>query len=248
MAMGTTTRVSTATDGMQGNDYSAYPSISVDGRYVAFESNADNLLGNGKDTNSYSDVFVRDTVAKTTSRISVASDGTQGNYYSDYPSISSDGRYVAFRSFASNLMDNDANGGQFVGYDVFVRDVVNGTTTLVSVATDGTQGNGDSYIPRISADGRYVAFPSYADNLVDDDANGAQDIFVRGPLVSGTRPPYTIAEVAQVLRFAAGLSTPDADDVAHLDAETVSGRNALDTADAVTIARKVAGLDGNPRP
>jgi len=169
---GQTTRVSVASDGTEGNGYSWFPSISADGRYVAFESIASNLVPG--DTNGVSDVFVHDRLTGQTTRVSVASDGTQGHSASDHPSISADGRYVAFESFASNLVPGDTNGKR----DVFVHDRLTGQTARVSVASDGTQGNGDSIYPSISADGRYVAFVSGASNLVPGDANGNIDVFI----------------------------------------------------------------------
>ena len=105
--------------------------------------------------------------------VSVHSNGTQGNYDSQFPSISDDGRYVAFKSEASNLVDNDTNGQS----DIFVHDRETGTTEVVSVHSNGTQGNYDSQSPSISSDGRYVAFKSEANNLVDGDTNGEWDIF-----------------------------------------------------------------------
>ena len=108
------------------------------------------------------------------SRVSVASDGTQGDDESGDPSISADGRYVAFESRASNLVSGDTNGSR----DIFVHNRQTGITTLISVATDGTQCNGSSRISSISADGRYVAFESWASNLISEDTNGWLDIFV----------------------------------------------------------------------
>ena len=110
-----------------------------------------------------------------TTRVSVASDGTQANGGSFTPSISADGRYVAFASIAVNLVSGDTNGVQ----DIFVHDRQTGQTTRVSVASGGAQANGPSFDPSISADGRYVAFRSGADNLVSGDTNGRYDIFVR---------------------------------------------------------------------
>jgi Tol biopolymer transport system component len=177
----TTRRVSLATDGTQGNYNSNSPSISADGRYVAFYSFASNLVSG--DTNGPGDIFVRDLLTNTTRRVSVATDGTQGNSVSYSPSISADGRYVAFNSSASNLVSGDTNGSS----DIFVRDLLTNTTRRVSLATDATQGNGFSYYPSISADGRYVAFESYASNLVSGDTNGTKDIFVRDLLTNTTR-------------------------------------------------------------
>lgn len=170
---GTTERVSVASDGTEANFYSyASPAISTDGRYVAFESTASNLVP--EDTSRRSDVFVRDRVTGTTERVSIASDGTEANQGSYLPAISSDGRYVAFSSYASNLVPGDTNGY----YDVFVHDRTKGTTERVSVASDGTEANIYSTYPAISADGRSIAFRSYATNLVPGDTNGRADIFV----------------------------------------------------------------------
>jgi Tol biopolymer transport system component len=101
--------------------------------------------------------------------------GTQGDGDSNNPSISTDGRYVTFYSAAANLVAGDTNGM----FDIFMRDRQTGTTTLVSRDSTGVEGDGDSQYPSISADGRYVAFQSYATNLVAGDTNGKTDIFVR---------------------------------------------------------------------
>src|SRR5262249_48833544 len=106
---------------------------------------------------------------------SVATSGAQANNDSPYPVISANGRYVAFFTFASNLVAGDSNEA----YDVFVRDRQDGTTERVSVDSGGVQGNGDSYYPSISADGRCVAFEGDATNLVAGDTNGVSDAFVR---------------------------------------------------------------------
>jgi len=169
---GTTERASVGLGGAQGNGFSLYPAISADGRYVAFSSNAPNLVAG--DTNDAEDIFVRDRQTSTTERVSVDSAGAQGNGSSGDPSISGDGRYVAFWSSASNLVASDANGFR----DVFVRDRQTGTTELASLTTAGLQGNNESIFPSICADGRYVAFWSYAYNLVQGDTNFANDVFV----------------------------------------------------------------------
>jgi Tol biopolymer transport system component len=182
---GQTTRVSVASDGTQSNQHSYNPSISADGRYVAFESEATNLVSG--DTNNHRDIFVHDRQTGQTTRVSVASGGAQANDFSSNPSISADGRYVAFISVANNLVggntepppNNPASGDTGVDHDVFVHDRQTGATTLVSVAMDGSEGNGDSEEVSISADGRYVAFMSWASNLVSGDTNNLSDIFVR---------------------------------------------------------------------
>jgi len=164
----------------QGDRYSATPSLTLDGRFVAFESRATNLVPG--DTNEAWDVFVRDRSAGTTERISVASDGTQGDGHSGGASICADGRFVAFHSDANNLVPGDTNGKR----DVFVGDRLTATTERISVADGGTQGNGDSRWASISADGRFVAFESSASNLVPGDTNNATDIFVRDRLTNRT--------------------------------------------------------------
>ncbi|MHB8974090.1 MAG: SdrD B-like domain-containing protein [Pirellulaceae bacterium] len=167
-------RVSIASDGTQANHMSSAPSISADGRYVAFISGASNLVPG--DTNRQQDVFVYDHQMNTTERVSIASDGTQTTGLSSDPSISADGRYVAFNSQASNLVPGDTNAAT----DVFVYDRQTDTIERVSVAANGAQANGPCFVygSPISADGRYVAFYSYASNLVPSDTNGTDDIFV----------------------------------------------------------------------
>jgi hypothetical protein len=171
-ATGQTTRVSVDSAGVQGNSSSYYPSISADGRFVPFFSHASNLVPG--DTNASPDVFVHDRSTGTTTRVSVDSAGVQGNSSSYYPSISADGRFVAFFSHAGNLVPGDTNASP----DVFVHDRATGTTTRVSVDSAGVQGNAYSYDSSISADGRFVAFYSSAWNLVPGDTNGAYDVFV----------------------------------------------------------------------
>ena len=165
-------RVSLAGDGTQGNSSSHWPSISADGRHVAFYSSASNLVPG--DTNGKTDVFVHDRTTGATQRVSVAGDGTQGISTSWFSSISADGRYVAFLSYASNLVPDDPNNL----WNFFVHDRSTGATQRVSEAGDGTQGSPDSIRPFTSADGRYVAFVSYATDLVPGDTNGTGDVFV----------------------------------------------------------------------
>jgi uncharacterized repeat protein (TIGR03803 family) len=169
---GQMTRVSVASGGAQSDGHSSRPSISADGRFVAFWSGATNLVPG--DTNGALDVFVHDRQTGQTSRVSVASDGTQANGPSAPPRVSADGRFVAFSSTASNLVPGDANGVE----DVFVHDLQTGQTMRISVASDGTEANGFNVEPAISADGRFVAFRGVASNLVADDTNGADDVFV----------------------------------------------------------------------
>jgi len=168
-----TERVSVDSAGNQADGESASPSMSADGRFVAFSSSATNLVPG--DTNGQSDVFVHDRRTGTTERVSVDSAGTEANGWSERPSISADGRFVAFCSYATNLVPRDTNGR----WDEFVHDRQTHTTERVSVDSAGTEGNGDSRGASLSADGRFVAFASDANNLVPWDTNSVTDVFVR---------------------------------------------------------------------
>jgi Tol biopolymer transport system component len=146
--------------------------VSAHGRFVVFSSAASDLVGG--DGNDQRDVFVRDMVSGRTALVSVGVGGVQGNGESRQGSISGDGRYVAFTSYASNLLPGDINDSP----DVFLRDLRTGRTTLVSVGPRGPADLG-AYQPEISADGGHVAFTSAATNLVAGDTNDTADIFVR---------------------------------------------------------------------
>ncbi|MEG4109788.1 calcium-binding protein [Microcoleus sp. S13_C5] len=178
LSTNTTTRVSVDSAGIQGNNDSFNPSISADGRFVAFASFS-NLVP--EDTNNTSDIFVRDLLTNTTTRVSVDSAGNQGNSLSNNSAISADGRFVAFQSYASNLVPGDTNNR----FDIFVRDLSTNTTTRASVDSAGNQGNSDSLTPSISADGRFVAFTSFASNRLGE-TNNRDDIFVRDLLTNTT--------------------------------------------------------------
>jgi Tol biopolymer transport system component len=273
---GATKRISVASDGAQSNGASYAPSISADGRYVAYVSTASNLVPD--DTNRQPDVFVHDRQTKQTERASVSDGGRQTDGWSDWPSISADGRFIAFGSSATSLTPEATDGifvrdrqrgttewlgagfaptisdngrwvaflardepddwiilflydrqtdtlvrihrivegiqgkpgkevsisgdGRWVAFwavasdpttkalkkhtDVFVYDRQSGTTNLVSVASDGTPGNSGTGSPSISADGRWVAFESSANNLTIDDSNRFTDVFVRDRVTGKT--------------------------------------------------------------
>lgn len=174
---GTTRLVSRATGaaGVKGNGTTAEPSISADGRLVAFSSTATNL--HPLDLDSTRDIFVRDLQADVTALVSRASSGTKGNGVSDDPAISSDGRHVAFESAAANLHPDDLDATS----DVFVRDLEADTTALASRAggAAGVKGNGVSDDPAISADGGQVAYDAASTNLHPDDADSALDVYLR---------------------------------------------------------------------
>ena len=148
---------------------------------MAFSSSASNLVAG--DTNPIEDVFVRNLLTGTIRLVSATSSGASGNNRSYNPVISADGRYVAFTSGDNNLAAGDTNASE----DVFVRDLVTGTTRLVSSTSIGVSGNNASYSPVIGADARYVAFHSRASNLVAGDANGTEDVFVRNLVMATTR-------------------------------------------------------------
>jgi Tol biopolymer transport system component len=170
---GETTRVSVSTSGAEANGDSFAPALSSDGRYVAFASAATTLVDG--DMNDANDIFVRDRQTNTTTRVSVGYDGSQANGGSDQPSLSGDGRLVAFTSGATNIVSGDVNANR----DAFVYDRQTGTAVNLSVSNDGTQADLDSFTPELSANGRFVAFSSFADNLIVDDLNESSDIFVR---------------------------------------------------------------------
>ena len=169
---GTTRRVSVGPGGVQGNGDSFHPG-DLGGRAVRRLQLGCHQPGAGRHQR-LSDVFVRDRQTGTTRRVSLGPGGVQGNDYSFNPSISADGRFVAFESDATNFVPGDTNGFS----DVFVHDRKTGTTRRVSVGPGGVQGNEGSYLPSISADGRFVAFESDATNLVPGDTNGVADVFV----------------------------------------------------------------------
>ncbi len=167
-----TWRISEAPDGSDGNSSSVSPTIDCHGTHVVFISYASNLVA--QDNNYSADVFVYDIVADTLIRASVSSEGDEANDYTYSASIDRSGKYVVFESDATNLVPDDLNART----DIFVRDIVNGVTTRVSVAYDGAESNGYSYQPSISCDALFVSFESDATNLVLDDFNNRTDIFI----------------------------------------------------------------------
>ena len=169
--LGMTTRVSVSSGGSEGDGESFNPSISDNGRFVTFFSEATNLVAG--DTNGRIDVFVHDRTTGATERVSVSSAGGQGNDDSDFAEMSGNGRFVVFRSYATNLVAGDTNGQR----DVFLHDRATGTTLMASVGSGGTLSNGNSEGADVSNDGRIVSFASDATNLVAGDTNGVRDIF-----------------------------------------------------------------------
>jgi len=244
-------RLSVASDGTPGNGPSDAVSISDDGAVGAFSSDAANLVAG--DTNGVADVFVRDRATGVTRRVSVSSGGAQGNGASREPRISGDGRFVAFTSAATNLVSGDTAGR----IDLFIHELATGTTTRLSRSTAGLEGNGDSFEPALSADGRFVAFASNANNLVAGDGNGRSDIFLhdrqlntmtRVSVKSGGGEANSLSEHASISRdgkwvafatAASNLDPADPDGVRDIYRKDVaSGALTL-------VSMNAAGLKGN---
>ncbi len=219
----TTERVSIGTGGEEGDCLSASMAISGEGRYVAFASCATNLVPG--DSNGEMQILVRDRAALTTARVSVSGSGEQGDDLSCCPSISADGRYVAFVSPATNLVAGDSNDC----WDIFVRDQTAGTTELISVNGSGQSGNADSRYAMISRDGRYVLFTSWASDLVSGDTNDWWDVFLRDR-VEGTTERVSVSSSGEE------GSRPDAEpDLSLLGGTSDDGRYAVFHSDAVGI-------------
>lgn len=168
---GLTRLISITQSNIQGNGSSYKPSISANGRYAAFSSDASNFAAN--DTNNASDVFLYDIKTRIVTLISVNAEGTPGNGRSFDAHISGNGRFVIYSSNAGNLVEGDTNAE----YDIFLYDRKKNTTQRISTNSLGEQANGNSFGPRISTKGRFIAYVSDAANLVDNDSNQLPDIF-----------------------------------------------------------------------
>jgi hypothetical protein len=169
--------ISVSSDGGQANSSSGGSTISADGQIVAFHSWANSLVEN--DVNGWRDVFLHDTVGSTTTLLSYSSLSAQGNSVSESPQISDDGSQIVFHSYATSLLANDSNGGIL---DVFVRDIENSETSVLSIDSDGDQTFGNSFSPAISGDGRWIAFQSDSFGLVSGISNENVDIFLHDRL------------------------------------------------------------------
>jgi Tol biopolymer transport system component len=210
---GTTEKVSVSSAGVAGNDTSSAAAVSADGRFVAFWSAADNLVAG--DTNGTTDVFVRDLQSGTTERVSIDSRERQsvggdafGSPDSSFgrPAISGDGRFVAFASTATNLAKGDRNQAA----DIFVRDRLAGTTERLSLTGRKGEPNSETAFPVISPDGRFVAFSSFADNLVAGDTNLATDVFIHDRQTQTTELVSVNSAEEQANAGSAGAAiTPD---------------------------------------
>ena len=176
---GSTEIVSVSSSGRQGEGFSSAPDINADGRFVAFDSDAENLARG--DRNSITDVFRHDRETGETVLVSVSSDGQQGDASSHAPAISADGNWIVFHA-NSSLAPEDTNENT----DVYLRNVQAGTTALMSIGFDGSAGNGSSFIQEISSDGRFVVFVSSATNMIPNDPDGGEEnVYVRD-LMTGT--------------------------------------------------------------
>ena len=216
-----TRRVSMASNEDQGDSNSFGPAVSADGRYVAFDSIASNLVPS--DTNHDFDVFVRDRLTGSTRRVSISSKERQASGFSgESLAISPEGRFVAFSSNASNLVGGDTNGDS----NVFLRDRRKGTTQLISMTLDGTPMRGYSYMPTISSRGRFVAFISTA-FYAPGSPSGTYQVFVRdlregttrelsvnisGGPASGSSHAPAISHDGQSVAFGSSASDLVADD------------------------------------
>ena len=203
--LNSTSRVSVGASGGQGTGSSETPAVSADGRYVAFMSASNNLVPD--DTNIFSDVFVKDRQTGAIELISRASNGLISNFTSINPVISADGRYVAFQSFAANLVPNDVSS--FL--DLFVKDRQTGAISRINVDPNGNEANQSQsgfHGPAISSDGRYVTFVSAASNLVPNDTNNAADVFVRDTVLGQTSRVSVTSGGVQVSSGAAFFEKP----------------------------------------
>ncbi|MCA9010982.1 MAG: cadherin-like domain-containing protein [Planctomycetaceae bacterium] len=250
--------------GVKGNNDSSRPSISADGRYVAFTSSATNLVAG--DTNGRNDIFIHDRLTGTTQRI-LGAGGVQSNHHSDFASLSDDGQFVAFQSRASNLVAGaDLNDGQtgsfpsggfvFTGpddSDVFVASVASSEVVdRISETAGGTSGDRSSFSPSLSADGRYVAYTSWATNLTAGDANGTVDILVHDRVTNTTQ--RISAGTGQA---ASPTISDDGQFVAYLEANPVFENPSLNIAQAyltdvangttVMVSQDGIGNAGNQR-
>jgi Tol biopolymer transport system component len=238
---GTTQRVSVDSNGNQANNGSFFPAISGDGRLVVFQSLATNLVPG--DTNNRQDIFVHDRLTGVTTRVSVDSAGAQANANSSNRAISDNGRFVAFGSDATNLTSQGAPG-------IFVHDLLTGSTELVSVNNDGVPANGGSGAADISADGRFVAFSSFATNLVRRDRNGTRDVFVRDRAAGTTVRVSVDSRGREVIGFSTDPSISDdgrfvafASDATNLVPGDTNGVNDAFVHDLLTGATERVSVD-----
>jgi Tol biopolymer transport system component len=216
---GVTELVDMDPNGLPGNDAGIAGPMSSDGRYVTFWSESSNLGEHG--TNGSWHVFLRDRATGIVELMSVDSNGIQGDAGGEFPSITADGRFVAFGSFSTNLVPNDTNSKE----DLFVHDRLTGMTTRWNVRPDGSQSDWTGLyfaasFPGFSGDGRFLSFTAWSDDLVGGDTNGVRDVFVRGPYLTLEADPPQVAAGA-TLTFTTW--TGDASNLAMLALIDVDG-------------------------
>jgi Tol biopolymer transport system component len=217
-------RVSLSSQQVEANGASSEPKIATSGREVVFTSDATSLVTG--DTNDRSDVFRHDLSTRTTERVSVATDGSQGNGSSGHPAISFDGMVIAFNSAATNLVPSDTNAFA----DVFVRDLRANTTIRLSVAHNGGESNASSRFPVMGGDGFQVAYESDATNLVEVDNNSVTDVFLwdnetflisKGlndtPANGSSHAPAVSAYAKEIVFESVATNLVEGDTNAHLD-------------------------------
>lgn len=258
---GETVRVSLGAGAAQIAGATSIGQMSSDGRYVVFLSNSDLLAA---DTNGTTDVYRRDLESGAIELVSIGLGGASadGGAFMGGPSISADGRYVSFNSMATNLVAGDVNAQA----DIFVRDMVLGTTQMVSLSTAGVQSDNFSFSSQISGDGRYVAFVSSGTTLVTGDTNGTTDVFVRdtllgttirgsvdsaggqGNLISGGSTIIDISDTGRVV-FASAATNLVSGDLNGVDDVFVSSDFRFNSADNIVTlhsgGERVSGLAGS---
>jgi hypothetical protein len=218
--------ISISSDGIQSNQYSYVGNISGDGRFIAFTSDASNLVSG--DTNNKRDVFLHDTQTGTTTRVNVSSSGQQTTWgiTQNTPSLSDDGRFVTFDSQAGNLASDGP--GSTTYYDIFLRDTLAGTTTLISASSAGVRANSHSNNPVISGNGLFIAFDSGANNLIAGDTNNSRDVFIHEIPISikidrAGQNPTNAMEVHFDLLFTRPMVDVDAADFSLTTSGALSG-------------------------
>ena len=221
------------------NSNSTLPQISADGRYAIFLSEATDLTAeaiiNG---GGHPDLYLRDLLNDTTTLLSISTTGTGCNGGVDFTQITPDGKFVLFRSDATNLISGDTNGQ----VDLFRRDVAGGTTVRVSVGSGSLQGTGEAMWGWLTPDGRYLAFQSRADNLVPEDSNTSIDIFWRDITADQTK----LVSIDKTGALAGnGNSVLGGDAYAHVRTISDDGRYIVFESDARNLVTPDIGFSTN---